>query len=108
VFAFGDAPFFGSAGGQIGLDPVVAMAPTGDGRGYWLVTRSGAVFPYGDAVFEGSLRYVILSAPVVGIAPTGDARGYWLVGADGGVFAFGDAPYLGGATGPPAPIAGII
>jgi hypothetical protein len=84
------------------------MAPTGDGRGYWLVTRSGAVFPYGDAVFEGSLRYVILSAPVVGIAPTGDARGYWLVGADGGVFAFGDAPYLGGATGPPAPIAGII
>ena len=108
VFAFGDAPFFGSAGGQIGLDPVVAMAPTGDGRGHWLVTRSGAVFPSGDAVFEGSLRYVILSAPVVGIAPTGDARGYWLVGADGGVFAFGDAPYLGGATGPPAPIAGII
>ena len=108
IFAYGDAPFYGSAGGQMGLDPVVGMAPTGDGHGYWLVTRAGAVFPYGDAVFEGSLRYVILSAPVVGIAPTGDARGYWLAGADGGVFAFGDAPYLGGASGPPAPIAGII
>jgi hypothetical protein len=40
VFAFGDAPFEGSLGGQPLFSPVVALAPTHDGRGYWLLTAT--------------------------------------------------------------------
>ena len=54
IFTFGDAAFYGSAGG-LALDaPIVGMAATPDGGGYWLVASDGGVFTYGDAGFEGS------------------------------------------------------
>ena len=34
--------------------PVVGMAVTPDGGGYWLVASDGGVFAYGDAAFHGS------------------------------------------------------
>ena len=34
--------------------PIVGMAPTTDGRGYWLVASDGGIFSYGDAAFYGS------------------------------------------------------
>jgi peptidoglycan-N-acetylglucosamine deacetylase len=37
VFTFGDARFFGSAGGQRLAVPITAMAATPDGGGYWLL-----------------------------------------------------------------------
>ncbi len=49
VFSFGDAPFFGSLGGQPVATPVVAIAPTPDGGGYWEVEANGQVFNFGDA-----------------------------------------------------------
>ena len=35
--------------------PIVGMAPTPDGGGYWMVASDGGVFAFGDAAFEGSL-----------------------------------------------------
>ena len=34
--------------------PIVGMAATPDGRGYWLVAADGGVFTFGDATFYGS------------------------------------------------------
>jgi hypothetical protein len=75
--------------------PIVAIAATPDGGGYWLVAADGGVFTFGDATFEGSLGNLTLNAPIVGIAATPDGGGYWLVAADGGVFTFGDATFEG-------------
>ena len=74
--------------------PVVGMAPTPDGGGYWVVATDGGIFAFGDAAFFGSTGSMTLNKPVVGMAPTPDGAGYWLVGSDGGIFAFGDAPFL--------------
>ena len=53
VFAFGDAAFEGSMGGQHLNAPVVGMAATPDGKGYWEVASDGGVFNYGDAAVRG-------------------------------------------------------
>ena len=73
------------------------MAPTVNGRGYWLTASDGGVFAFGDAVFRGSTGSIRLNSPVVGMAATPSplVAGYWLVAADGGVFAFGDARFSG-------------
>jgi peptidoglycan hydrolase-like protein with peptidoglycan-binding domain len=81
IFAFGDAHFFGSTG-AIHLDaPVVGMAATPDGQGYWLAAADGGIFSYGDATFYGSMGGQTLDNPVAGIAPTHDGHGYWLLPA---------------------------
>ncbi len=81
----------------------MAIAPTPDGKGYWLAQAGGGVYSFGSAGFFGSLPGlgVTPTAPIVGMAATADGRGYWLVGADGGVFAFGDASFAGSAISPP-------
>jgi len=136
VFNFGNAGFYGStySDGLSGLggahplrSPIVGIASTPDGKGYWLVAKDGFVYSFGDAdyygdIFSDGLTGLSgphpLSAPIVGIAATPDGQGYWLVGADGGVFNFGDASYYGntysdgltGLSGPhplSAPIVGI-
>ena len=61
--------------------PIVAMAPTPDGGGYWLVGADGGVFTFGDATFHGSLAASHLAAPIVAMAPTPDGGGYWLANA---------------------------
>ena len=88
---------FGSAAGTHLNAPVVGMAATPDGGGYWLVAADGGVFTYGDAAFQGSAGSEHLNAPVVGMASTSDGGGYWLVAADGGVFTYGDAAFQGSA-----------
>ncbi|MHB8437684.1 MAG: hypothetical protein ACYDD4_00770, partial [Acidimicrobiales bacterium] len=52
--------------------PIVGIAPTANGQGYWLVGADGGVFAFGDAVFDGSLPGMGIKpgAPIVGIAPT--------------------------------------
>jgi hypothetical protein len=125
VFAFGDARYYGNTYslGLTGLSgshplaaPIVGIARTPDGGGYWLVAADGGVFAFGDANFYGN-TYTVgltglsgshpLAAPIVGIAPTPDGGGYWLIGADGGVFAFGDAPFIGSAV-PDHPSAQVV
>jgi hypothetical protein len=34
--------------------PIVGMAATPTGKGYWLVASDGGIFTFGDAVFFGS------------------------------------------------------
>ncbi len=104
----------GSGGSSVpsGASPVVGLAPSAGGGGYWAVSSDGGVFSYGDAPFHGSLPGlgVTPAAPVVGIAADPATGGYWLASADGGVYAF-DAPFHGslpslGVT-PAAPVVGI-
>ncbi len=75
--------------------PIVAMASTTDGRGYWNVASDGGIFSFGDAQFYGSTGNLRLNRPVVGMAATPSGRGYWLVASDGGIFSFGDAQFYG-------------
>jgi len=79
--------------------PIVGIAATPDGRGYWLVASDGGIFAFGDARFYGSTGHLKLNRPIVGIAATPDGRGYWLVASDGGIFAFGDAGFHGSLAG---------
>ncbi len=100
VFVFppgGSSGFYGSLPGLgVGVDDIVGIVPSSDGRGYFLVGADGGVFSFGDTAYEGSLPGLGVSVgDIVGIVPTADDRGYVLVGADGGVFAFGDAPFVG-------------
>ncbi len=99
----------GSMGGKPLNQPVVGMAATPDGRGYWLVASDGGVFSFGDAGFFGSMGGKPLNQPVVGMAATPDGRGYWLVASDGGVFSFGDAGFFGSMGGKPLnqPVVGM-
>ena len=77
--------------------PVVGMARTGTGQGYWLASNDGGVANFGDAGADGSALTYGLNAPIVGMAATPDSGGYWLVAGDGGVFTFGDAHFHGSA-----------
>jgi hypothetical protein len=110
---FGDAHSFASSGGEVRLArPIVGMARSLSGRGYWLVASDGRVFNFGDAESFGPGREEV-AGPVVGMAPSWDRSGYWLVGSGGGVFPFGDAGLqlpLSGATNfkPPVPGAPVI
>ena len=54
IFTYGDATFYGSTGGLALNRPIVGMAATPDGKGYWLVAADGGIFAYGDAAFYGS------------------------------------------------------
>ena len=67
MFSFGDASFYGSTGNIALAKPIVGIAPTVDGHGYWLVASDGGVFSGGDATFYGD---VYKRQMVVGAAPT--------------------------------------
>ncbi|HET9769592.1 MAG TPA: serine hydrolase, partial [Acidimicrobiia bacterium] len=101
IFAFGDASFFGSTGSIRLNQPIVGMASTPTGKGYWFVARDGGIFAFGDAPYAGSTGAIALNQPIVGMAAVppgpgaGPGTGYWLVAADGGVFAFGTAGFFG-------------
>ncbi|MCL5886473.1 MAG: CHAP domain-containing protein, partial [Actinobacteria bacterium] len=99
--------------------PIVGMAITPDGNGYYLVGANGSIYTFGNAVYYGSLgAYTIGSAqvpaPIVGMAITPDGNGYYLVGANGSIYTFGNAVYYGslgaytiGSAQVPAPIVGM-
>src|SRR5690348_8585612 len=67
VVAFGGAPQLGSL--TVALrDPIVAMASSPDGRGYWLTASDGGIFTFGDARFYGSTGALHLNRPIVAMA----------------------------------------
>jgi hypothetical protein len=68
IFSYGDAQFYGSTGAIALSKPVVGMATTSGGGGYWLVASDGGIFAYGDAGFSGSMGGSPLNKPVVGMA----------------------------------------
>jgi hypothetical protein len=112
VTAYGDAVFHGGPGALNA--PVIAMAATADGGGYWLASSDGGVFTYGDAAFHGSLVGDPGVAgggqiPVTAFAVMPGGGGYWLVGQFGAVYPMGDAATHGGLanTALNAPIVGM-
>jgi hypothetical protein len=93
--------------------PVVGIAPTPDGAGYWVATANGDVYSFGDAVDFCAMSACtsLPSAPPAGgrvaaIAADPDGDGYWLAGAVGTVYPLGGAPGNGSVGSPtsPAPI----
>lgn len=76
---FGSAGNFGSLAGMHLAAPVVGMAATPTGRGYWLVAADGGVFAFGTAEFYGSMATQTLEDPVVAMAATVQGSGYWLL-----------------------------
>ncbi len=100
VFSGGNARGYGSINTSAATDPVVGIASTPDGHGYWEVTRNGSVAHFGDAANYNDLPglHKVVN-DIVAIAPTSNGKGYWLVGADGGEFAFGDAGFHGSLPG---------
>ena len=69
--------FHGSAGGLGLTPPVIGMARTGTGNGYWIATAGGNIYTYGDAPFFGNAPAPRL--PIAGIAATPSGGGYWMV-----------------------------
>jgi len=69
--------------------PVVAIAASPDGKGYWLLGRDGGVFSFG-VPFHGSVPDRRPYAQAVELRVTDSGAGYYVAGADGAVFAFGD------------------
>ncbi len=88
--------------------PIVGMAPTGNGKGYWNVASDGGLFAFGNAVFHGSMGGKPLNDPIVGMLGVPATGGYWEVASDGGLFAF-TAPFFGSMGGRPLnrPIVGM-
>ena len=95
VFAYGNAASYGDTSAMHINLPIVGMASTPDGKGYWLAASDGGIFTFGDAGFFGSTGNINLNKPIVGMASTPDGKGYWLVASDGGIFTFGDAGFFG-------------
>ncbi|HVM07223.1 MAG TPA: L,D-transpeptidase family protein [Acidimicrobiales bacterium] len=99
VSAFGVATDHGPGGALDLNQPLIDIAPTPTGDGYWTVAGDGGVFTFGDARFYGSTGDLTLNEPVVAMAARSTGRGYWFSASDGGVFSFGDAPFLGSMGG---------
>jgi len=55
--------------------PIVGIAATPTGNGYWEVGSDGAVYPFGDAQSYGSMAGKHLNAPIVGINRHHDRAG---------------------------------
>jgi hypothetical protein len=107
IFAYGDTQFYGSIPG-LGLHPagsglpnslnapIVAMVPSVDDGGYFMVASDGGVFAFGDAHFAGSCPGIGgCSGAAVAVMPDASGNGYWLVTKTGTVYTFGDAGYYG-------------
>jgi hypothetical protein len=109
VLPFGDAVSPGDPTSLRPNRPIVGMAATPEGAGFWLVASDGGVFSFGTARFVGSAGGLPLNRPIVGMASTPDGGGYWLVASDGGVFSFGNARFAGstGALALNRPIVGM-
>ena len=110
VYSYDGAMRFAAATTAGGLvAPVVGMASTPDGTGYWLTDSGGGVSAHGSAVNYGSMAGHQLNEPIAHIVSTPDGGGYWLVASDGGIFSFGDAAFHGsmGGTHLNAPVVDI-
>ena len=82
-------------GGQPLNAPVVDLAPTADGKGYWLVGTDGGIFAFGDANSTARWEASTSTSPWWAWPPTTHRR--LLDGrSDGGVFSF-NAPFYGSA-----------
>jgi hypothetical protein len=69
--------------GSVDLNqPIVGMASTPDGQGYWLVASDGRVFTFGDAGLYGSTGGSHM-ATAIALIVTPDGRGYSVIDTSG-------------------------
>jgi hypothetical protein len=95
--------FFGSTGDIRLNQPIVRMAASGLGDGYWLLAADGGVFSFGNAAFHGAATNWSrsptppgsASTRAVGMAATFGGGGYWIASNAGEVQAFGTATSQG-------------
>ena len=57
-------------GGTTLNKPVVGIAASNNGQGYWEVASDGGIFSFGNSVFFGSMGGKPLNQPIVGMAAT--------------------------------------
>lgn len=105
VLNFGGAGWYGNEKWRHLVAPIVGMAVTPDGGGYWLAGANGSVFNLGDAGWYGSLARAELEPgqDIVAMAATADGKGYWLVNQSGAITSFGDAARIAGGAPLPDP-----
>jgi hypothetical protein len=95
-----------SANALVANAPIVGIAVTADGGGYWMLGRDGGLFTFGDAPFDGSAEGAA-SAPIVGMAVDPQTGGYRMATSDGGLW-WRNSSSFGWVTGPlSAPVVGI-
>ena len=75
--------------------PIVGMAPTASGYGYFLLGADGGVFAFGDAHFAGSTIDGSHFATAIAIPSNG--KGYQVARSDGSVVGRGGAASIAGA-----------
>ena len=110
IFSYGDAGFYGSAGG-IAAQP----AHRGHGRRPPTVAATGwspptaASSPTATPASTARPAASRSTGPSWAWPPTPDGGGYWLVASDGGIFSYGDAGFYGSAGSIPLnqPIVGM-
>lgn len=90
-------------GGPAPTNPPVAVAPTPDGMGYWVLEQNGTLLNYGDA--ESLQPRSLVPTPAVGLAMLPSGQGGWILSQNGTVTPIGNAPQLGNAAGPAVAIA---
>jgi hypothetical protein len=88
-------------------EPIVGMAATLAGDGYWLVASDGGIFTFGMARFYGSTGGRTIPAAISGMSASPGGKGYWFTGHSGVVYGFGDAKHWGNAGNTGATITGI-
>ena len=106
VYAFGNAPYLGSAT----LPWVTHIEPTPTRRGYWIVDAAGEVSAFGDAWHLPGLGPRFPDEIVTGLSATPSGRGFWLFTSLGRVVSRGDASRFGDLIGVPlnGPIVGAV
>jgi hypothetical protein len=78
VFCFGDARFAGSTV-DIALNrPIVGIAATPSGAGYWFLAADGGISAFGDARYLGGANNRVHAGDATDIAGRTDGRGYWI------------------------------
>ena len=80
AFSLTGTPTFTVPPGKFHLEqPIVGIAATPDGHGYWLVASDGGIFAFGDARFYGSAGTIHLKrrSSASSRAQTGGAISWW-------------------------------
>jgi hypothetical protein len=97
--------YFGSSAHTWLKRPVVDVASTPSGSGYWLLSSDGRVMVFGDAVKRGAVTSN--NTTVVAMSSTSNGGGYWMLTRSGRVLSFGNATDYGGARSSGATMAEI-
>jgi hypothetical protein len=107
LMTYGDARYYGDLSHVAIESPILAVAATPSGEGYWLMEASGRTHPFGDAADLGSPGLPDAEYGVA-LATTPSGKGYWIASQTGGVYPVGDAGFFGSAAGTIGPDAEVV